>query len=208
MSYRLPIIALVLFIAVIVLGLLATTGFFSAADRAAATTMSLQAGQSRPDLITAMQATSWVGGGTPRWIIVTAICALLLWRGWTRPVVALAATSLASNLVSESLKSLFGRVRPDIVPHLDLATNPAYPSGHATNAAVVYILLALLVPARWRAPAMVAALAMTLLTGFSRIMLGVHWPTDVVGGWMLGTAFALIGVWWVRQDARHAQPIG
>ncbi len=175
-------------------------------DRSIATALSLRTGQSDTGLIAAMQAISWASGGSPRWVIVIAICATLLWQGWRRPAIALAVASLGSLLASESLKALFGRVRPDIVVHLDSASNAAYPSGHATNTAVVYVLLALFVSPRWRTMAMGAAMLLAALTGLSRIMLGVHWPTDVIGGWMLGTAFAFIAAWWARRAT--GQPSG
>ena len=89
------------------------------------------------------------------------------------------------------MKLFFARVRPDLVAHLDPIASPSFPSGHANNAAVVYILFIMLVPQARRPWWQFAAAAMIVLTGLSRIMLGVHWPTDVLGGWMLGTSFAL-----------------
>jgi undecaprenyl-diphosphatase len=101
-------------------------------------------------------------------------------------------TTLVSAMTSEVLKAYFGRVRPDLVPQLDIINNAAYPSGHANNAAVVYILFIMLVPQAQHPGWQLAAAAMIIVTGLSRIMLGVHWPTDVIGGWMLGTSFALM----------------
>ena len=97
------------------------------------------------------------------------------------------------------MKLGFGRTRPDVIDHLDHVSSASYPSGHATSAAVVYLLLAWLAPPRWRAAAWTLAATMIILNGFSRIMLGVHWASDIVGGTMLGIAFALLGVWWVRR---------
>jgi undecaprenyl-diphosphatase len=89
------------------------------------------------------------------------------------------------------LKVFFGRIRPDLVTQLDPISSAAFPSGHANNAAVVYILFIMLVPQARHPGWQVLAAVMILLTGLSRVMLGVHWPTDVIGGWMLGASFAL-----------------
>lgn len=139
-----------------------------------------------------MQGISWIGGGVQRYIIVAALTAALWrWWGWGAAL-AMGLTTLVSAFTSEMLKIYFGRVRPDLVPHLDSVTSAAYPSGHANNAAVVYILFIMLVPQARHPGWQLAAAAMILLTGLSRIMLGVHWPSDVIGGWMLGTSFALM----------------
>lgn len=144
-----------------------------------------------------MQGVSWIGGGLPRWGIVILLCALV-WH-WCGPrcAVALGGASLLANLASSVLKMSFGRPRPDLVPHLDHQTSFAYPSGHATSAAVVYLLLAWLAPPRWRAAAWALAVTIIILNAFSRITLGVHWASDIVGGTLLGTAFALAAIWWV-----------
>ena len=201
-----PLIALALFATVILLGLAVGSGLLAGIDTHVANALSLRIGQSSSMLITAMQAISWAGGGVPRWIIFLVGCALLLWRAMPRAAITLVAAVLASTFASEALKSGFARARPAIVPHLDHSSNAAFPSGHATNVAVVYLLLALVVPPRWRAPAIAAALALMLLTCVSRVSLGVHWPTDVVGGWMLGSGFALLGAWWVGQGTRQPRP--
>src|SRR3546814_10308610 len=133
-----------------------------------------------------MQWASWIGGGTPRWIIVILLSALV-WH-WCGPrcAVALGGASLLSNLASSLLKLGFGRARPDLIDHLDHQTSFSYPSGHATSAATVYLLLAWLAPSRWRPSAWTLAAAMILLNGFSRIMPGAPWASDVAGGTMLG----------------------
>jgi membrane-associated phospholipid phosphatase len=126
------------------------------------------------------------------------------WCG-PRCAVALGGASLVANLASSLLKRGFSHPRPDLIEHLDQQSSFAYPSGHATSAAVVYLLLAWLAPPRWRPWAWALAGAMILLNALSRIMLGVHWASDIVGGTLLGTAFALIGAWWVaRHRARGA----
>lgn len=144
-----------------------------------------------------MQGVSWIGGGLPRWGIVILLCALV-WH-WCGPrcAAALGGASLIANFASSVLKMSFGRPRPDLVPHLDHVGSAAYPSGHATSAAVVYLLLAWLAPPRWRTAAWALAATMIIFNAFSRIMLGVHWASDIVGGTLLGTAFALLGAGWV-----------
>jgi undecaprenyl-diphosphatase len=67
----------------------------------------------------------------------------------------------------------------------------SYPRGHATSVTAIVVALALRAPPPWRRAAAGFAVAAILLTGLSRVMLGVHWPSDVLGGTMLGAAFAL-----------------
>ena len=181
----------------VLLGFAVGQGGFADFDAVLAQPLSLRSGQSPDWLIAMMQAISWVGGGLPRWILVT-VAAAVLWRFASgRAAFALALSSLLSNFASTALKAAFARPRPDFVPHLDTVGDFAFPSGHATSAAVVYLLLALLVPARWQTPAIAFAVILICLSDVSRIMLGVHWPTDVLGGTLLGAGFAMVAAWWV-----------
>jgi undecaprenyl-diphosphatase len=203
-SSRFLIAAAILLAGVILLGFAVVAGWMQAVDLRISTDLVLHVGKSDPAFISFMQWASWIGGGTPRWIIVIGLTALV-WR-WSGPraAVALAGASLLSNLASSLLKLGFGVSRPDLIPHLDHQTSFSYPSGHATSAAVVYLLLAWLVPPRWRRAAWSLAGAMILLNGVSRMMLGVHWASDIVGGTMLGAAFALLGAAWVRRGRAAA----
>jgi undecaprenyl-diphosphatase len=191
LPFSLAACAILLFALVIALGNAVTSGHFRAFDIAVSRALNMQRDVSPDWLILFMQGISWIGGGIQRYIIV-AILTMALWRWWGWGAgLAMGLTTLVSAFTSDMMKVFFASLRPDLVPQLDPVTSAAFPSGHANNAAVVYILFIMLVPqARHRAWQLAAA-AMILLTGLSRIMLGVHWPTDVIGGWMLGTSFAL-----------------
>jgi undecaprenyl-diphosphatase len=187
---RLLIFATVLFTLVIALGYAVTAGWFREFDIAVSNALNLRRGESNEWLILIMQGISWIGGGVQRYIMIT-ILTIVLWRWWDWGTgLAMGLTTLISSFASDVMKVFFARIRPDLVTQLDPISSAAYPSGHANNAAVVYILFIMLVPqARHPGWQMLAAI-MILLTGLSRIMLGVHWPTDVIGGWMLGMSFA------------------
>ena len=184
--------AAALFALVIALGFAVTAGYFRDFDLAVSNALNMQRGNSPDWLIRLMQGISWIGGGLQRYIIVTFLTvALWRWWGWGAAL-AMGLTTLISAFTSDVMKYFFARVRPDLVAQLDPITSPAFPSGHANNAAVVYILFVMLVPQARHPLWQLAAAAMILLTGLSRIMLGVHWPTDVIGGWLLGASFALM----------------
>jgi undecaprenyl-diphosphatase len=189
---RLSFAALALFALVIALGYAVTAGHFHAFDIAVSHALNMQRGVASDWLILLMRGISWIGGGIQRYIIVTILTAALWrWWGWGAGL-AMGLTTLVSAFTSDVMKIFFARVRPELVPQLDPISSAAYPSGHANNAAVVYILFIMLVPQARHPLWQAAAAVMILLTGLSRIMLGVHWPTDVIGGWMLGTSFALM----------------
>ena len=120
---------------------------------------------------------------------------LAIIRRW-RELAFLAAALLGGMELSGLFKEVFARARPDLVPHLARETSPGFPSGHATYSAIAYvafaILLARLAPdAAARAYIAGAAAVVILLVGFSRVSLGVHYPSDVLAGWCLGVAWAL-----------------
>jgi undecaprenyl-diphosphatase len=189
------LIAGTLLLGVALLGWAIGRGLTQGFDLQAAAVLSLRRGQAPDWLIAVTQGISWLGGGPQRTLIVVLI-ALALWR-WRSAVAgaSMALSSLTSNWTSNLLKLDFARPRPQLVPHLDdVGASLSYPSGHATSAAVVYLLLALVLPPRHRILWLGLAAVLTVLTGLSRVMLGVHYASDVAGGWMLGVAFALLGV--------------
>jgi hypothetical protein len=89
------------------------------------------------------------------------------------------------------------RARPELMAHLVKVDTTSFPSGHAMNSAIVYLTLAALL-ARTEKQRQVriylvgAAIMLTLAIGFSRVYLGVHWPSDVLAGWCVGAAWAAI----------------
>jgi len=100
-------------------------------------------------------------------------------------------------LASALLKIAFARARPDVVAHLVTVETASFPSGHAMNAAIVYLSMAALL-ARTQARRatrrylLATGIAITLLIGLSRLYLGVHWPTDVLVGWIVGALWAAL----------------
>jgi membrane-associated phospholipid phosphatase len=198
LTARRLMVALFLFALLAALALTVQSGGTTGFDRAIGSALVLRQGSSPDALIRFLQAVSWVGGGTQRYIIVLALALLLgFWHRWRSGGVLIAA-SVTSNMVSEGLKDWIARPRPDMVPHLDHVNSLSFPSGHAASAALVYLLFAALAPKGHRVAWFGFALLFMILTGWSRVALGVHWPSDVLGGWLLGSGFALLGVILVR----------
>jgi undecaprenyl-diphosphatase len=131
-----------------------------------------------------------LGGGRRRW--------------WAGALVAVGTLALC-EAVRWGVSVAIGRVRPPQADWATVAGGFAFPSGHTTTSAVVAALfcaaVTLQVPARpWRAAARTGAVAWAAAVGLSRVYLGVHWPTDVAGGWLL--AVTLTGAAWLLARRR------
>ena len=149
-----------------------------------------------PALLEAVRDWTALGGVLLRNLFaIIAIAALLLVR-LRREASLLAVTILSGWVVNTLIKALVGRPRPTIVSHLAEASGSSFPSGHSFNSAVVYMGIALALAAlsarrgvRWSLIA--GAATLTALIALSRVWLGVHYPSDVLAGWLGGMGWAL-----------------
>ena len=126
-----------------------------------------------------------------------------------RTTAVLVATSVSSGTVLVSVfKAAFGRIRPNLA-YAELATSGlSFPSGHASMSAIVFLTIAALLASSHtrvseRTYILVTAGLTTFLVGLSRVALGVHYATDVIGGWAFGSAWAIVWLVLARHIARR-----
>lgn len=142
-----------------------------------------------------MQNITALGGWPVLTVLAVALSgAFALRRRWPILLVLLAVV-LGESSITGLLKDLFGRERPDFIPHLIYSSSASFPSGHAASAAAVYLTFGfaitnLMTRKVLRYYSLGAALLIIFLIGVSRVYLGVHYPSDVVAGWCVGAAWA------------------
>lgn len=142
-----------------------------------------------------MRDVTALGGFAVLSIIVVGVSGFLAATNRQRIALRIFAISLGGWLLTHAVKLVFGRPRPDLVEHGAAFYATSFPSGHAMTSAIVYLTLGAALAGTTddnRVKIYVLALAIWLIVmiGFSRVYLGVHWPTDVLGGWILGAAWA------------------
>ena len=120
-----------------------------------------------------------------------------------------AATVITGWLANTGVKLLVGRERPQIVPHLTEAGGESFPSGHSFSAAVVWIGMAIAFAAlsqrhSVRYTIIGTAMVLSAAVAWSRVMLGVHFPSDVVAGWLGGAGWAFLAAAMLYQPAKAA----
>ena len=170
-------------------------GPLTRADQSAATRL-VHVAAHRPWLATTLRTISLLG--KPLWlgIAVALGAAYVAWRGRRRLALYLAVTAIGGGLVDTAVKVLVNRPRPDVHAALVHALGKSFPSGHAMSSTVTYgALLLVFLPAlsrRGRIAAFAATVTLLLAIGMSRLMLGVHFVSDVLAGYILGLAW-LIG---------------
>ncbi|MBD3546641.1 phosphatase PAP2 family protein [Streptomyces sp. JV180] len=143
----------------------------------------------------------------------TAVALLTVWllyrRAWRLAAWA-ATTAIGGALTGVLVKVVVERARPSLPDPVAHAPGYSFPSGHAmtgvTSCAVLLLVLLPLVPRGWRWLCWAAAVVSVLGVGFTRIALGVHWFSDVIGGWLLGGAVVVLTGWafsaWRRDTGR------
>lgn len=145
-------------------------------------------------------------------IAVTVVVSLLLRRQWWWPALGCAVAFSLTPLIVRAIKSLVGRLRPTADLYEGVETF-SFPSGHMTNSMVIYGALAIFaahsLKGSWRRAGVGGFVLLILLIGFSRVYLGAHWPSDVVGAALLASAMLFIVAWGFDQRpgvGRFARP--
>ncbi len=166
----------------------------------------------QPWLDAVMRAVTRLGSWQFLLIVILAAVVFLLVRRLPRTALILAAAALAGFPLTEGVKPLVHRQRPDVPwRRVDLPPTPSFPSGHALESTAVYGGLALTLGRRLRrrcprAVVFVLGVGLPILIGFSRVYLGVHYLTDVLAGWAAGLALALLAGWADRRRAPGPHP--
>ena len=151
-------------------------------------------------LVTVIKAITWLGSDGVLWtVLLTAAVILALRRRW-RLALYLVVTGAGALALDPILKSLVGRLRPVVAHPVAHGTGNSFPSGHALGSIVCYgALFLVFLPAargRWRPILTTVTVTLIALIGVSRLLLGVHFVSDVLGAWAVGitwlgiTAFA------------------
>jgi undecaprenyl-diphosphatase len=136
------------------------------------------------------------GNGVLTFLTLSVVGYLLLKRRFRTAALVIVAIG-GGTLLSYLLKIGFGRPRPDLVPHGSYVYTASFPSGHSMMSAVTYLTLGALLARihperRIKVYILIISVLTTLAVGISRVYMGVHWPTDVLGGWTLGASWALL----------------
>lgn len=145
----------------------------------------------------AMRDITALGGGAILLLLTMSVVGYLVMQRRYRAAVLVTLAVVGGALLSQLLKDAFGRPRPELVPHGMHVYSTSFPSGHSMSAAATYLTLAALMTRlqsrrRLQIYIMTLALLITFLVGVSRVYLGVHWPTDVLAGWMAGAVWAVL----------------
>ena len=138
-----------------------------------------------------------MGGGMVRYTVALAAIGVLIAMRCRLAALWLAATVAIAAAANPALKLLFGRQRPHIVPAMGNWHDASFPSGHAFGSTVLLLAMVLALSPGGLRPslrrtAICASLSLAALIAFSRVWLGVHWPSDVIAGWLAGIGWVVL----------------
>ena len=195
------------------LGLAAVTAAAGIAIRALAPGFDLQTMQAiaghRDATLTSI---AWVVTEAGSFILLAPLSiAFLLLRRWKRPAddIALVVIAAGSALLPLVVKEIVARPRPAI-EHLSNLSSLSFPSEHTTQAAAIYLTVGIMLSQGltrgWREAAIVLGVVIALAVAWSRVYLGVHYPTDVAAGLLLGWTWALLVFRWARPKLGQDRP--
>ena len=165
-----------------------------------------------PPIVTEMMRDLTALGGVVVIAYITlAVAGFLVLARKPRALIAMLLASGGGILMSQLLKGLYARPRPDVVPQLSYVSTSSFPSGHSALSAIVYLTLGAMLARLVNRPMLRIyiignAILLTFAVGVSRVMLGVHYPTDVLAGWTVGAAWAL-GCWAVMRALQRRNAV-
>ncbi|MGD0993659.1 MAG: phosphatase PAP2 family protein [Gemmatimonadales bacterium] len=173
----------------------------------------------RAAMTTLLSAATGIGGTVGLMVIVAVVAATLLVRRERASAIFIVVTAGAGALLNLGLKAFFARMRPDLASALVVMRSYSFPSGHAMSSFITFGALGYLALRRrwpWAAKSASLAIALTIvvLVGLSRVYLGVHWASDIAGGWSAGAVWLAAAVvafemlLRLRQRRRGAAPAG
>lgn len=140
--------------------------------------------------------------------LVAGVTVILVLRRHRWAVVWLLVSAVGGYATVQATKAVIGRARPHWETPLAEATTAAMPSGHAATGVDVWVLFGLLALAllsrRAGLPLALVCIAVGIAMGPSRLILGLHWPGDVLVGWLVGAGWLLLGLAVARADAQRA----
>jgi undecaprenyl-diphosphatase len=165
--------------------------------------------------VTVLTAITNLGGRAVLFWLITVSAATMLIRRNYQLTAYLVVTGLGALALDPAIKLLVGRLRPMVPTPVATAPGYSFPSGHTLNATVFYGVMLLvflpIIPPRLRKLATGLAIAIVLLVGISRVALGVHYPSDVAGGWLLGVAWLAMTAHafghWRAETGQNARPL-
>jgi undecaprenyl-diphosphatase len=169
----------------------------------------------QPWTVTPLEVLSFLGKPIWFYLLVGVAGAYLLWRGRRRLLAYLVLTGIGGGLVDTVVKEVVSRDRPKLEDPVATAWGMSFPSGHAFTSTAMYGALLLVfmpaIPKRFRPVAIAAYATLVTAIAFSRLALGVHFLTDVVGGILLGAAWlaaatAAFSIWRAERGRKPVEP--
>ena len=151
-----------------------------------------------PWLATAAEWISHLGDTPFRWTVLVIVGVWLFRRGRREAAIFIVAVELLGGAMNLLLKSAFARDRPFLEDPIATAPGASFPSGHAMNSMTFYALLfsvvafSGLISPRVQRPLLAVFVALPILIGVSRVILDVHFATDVIGGWLFGAGWVAL----------------
>lgn len=155
-----------------------------------------------------------LGGRAVLTLVTLAVSGVFLLRRQFQPLILLWIIVMGGTLLMGELKTFYARPRPDLNLRLSGETSLSFPSGHAMMSTMIYMTLAVMVAEfqegrRMRVYTVSFAAFLAALIGLTRVVLGVHYPSDVIAGWTVGICWALfcwlVAHWLKRHLASFAK---
>lgn len=165
-----------------------------------------------PTFTESMKVISTLASPLGWWLVLTPLFLWLLITRRIRLAAFVAVTAIGSSLLNLLIKTVVHRARPHLVDPVAVAAGKSFPSGHTQSAtvgfAILILVLSLFVPRSARLWLWIAGAVCVALVGFSRIALGVHYLSDVVGGLVIGSAWVIAMVAAFTAWRRELSPSG